>query len=185
MFENMDESEIENFYQEEFRGDTYKGKKLSKTQRDEIHSAMLERLTSQVDEYVKYLATGRNLGGFYDVARVIKSAEFGLRGLFKPLRKYGFSIVPGEPTEELDVTDRYYWRLHHDLTEAFADAVKRAKQHGHDTGQYGDGGMIDFLVIEGLASLRDAGYALMPHNQFIAGSKRMNTKTASEPVPEE
>jgi DNA-binding XRE family transcriptional regulator len=182
MFENMDEAEIENFYQEEFHGDTYKGKKLTKTRRDEIHGAMLERLAIRVDEYVKYLATERNLGSFYDISRVIKSAEFGLRGLFKPLRKYGFSIVPGEPTEELDMTDRYYSRLRRDLTEAFADAVKRASQRGHDTGEYGDGGMIDFLVIEGLASLRDAGYALMPHNQFIAGFKRMN---ANETAPEE
>ena len=45
--------------------------------------------------------------------------------------------------------------------------------------------MIDFPVIEGLASLKDAGYALMPHNQFIAGSKRMNTKISPDTGPEE
>jgi DNA-binding XRE family transcriptional regulator len=146
----------------------YRGKKLSKTDRATIYEETISALAPIITEHAAWLEKNRNWD--YDVPDVLKSVRNGFKGVLKTLRQHGFSITPGSPEKALVLRDDgYYEPLYHALRDAYVRANARAAQHGEDTGRGAiTGDMLRVLIIDGLASLRGAGYTIMPGNMFIA-----------------
>lgn len=168
LYESLTDEETQEFLDVGYGRYPYRGKKLSKADRAMICDETISALAPIVTEHAAWLKKNRNWD--YDVPDVLKSVGNGFKGVLKTLRQHGFSITPGSPEKALVLRDEgYYEPLYHVLCDAYVKANARAAQHGEDTGRGAiTEDMLRVLIIDGLASLRGAGYTIMPGNMFIA-----------------